>query len=232
MSQLEDPRIRAGMVRLLEERERMIAGGAMPLGWKLGFGSPSGLERMGLRAPLAGFLTDATLLSSGSKVDIKPWLRPVVEPEVAVYMDADLISGSDRQTVAAAIGSLGPAIELADVDLEQLEVESVLARNIFHRGLILGERDPNRAGGLLVGLTARVMVEGVEVGLTSELEALTGEMILIVGQLADLLTAAGERLRAGDIVITGSVVPPVAGVAGSEVVFHLRPFDPIRVRLG
>lgn len=230
MRQWDDARIRAGMTRLLAQRRGMIDRGARPIGWKLGFGSPEGLRRMGITAPLAGHLTDLTLLPSGAIVDISGWTRPVVEPEVAVYMDADLGSGANPTAVRKAIGSLGPAIELADVDLDRLEVEPVLTRNIFHRQLILGTPDRARAGGRLAGLAARVLIDGQEVTRTSELEALTGDLAAIVGELADVLAASGERLRAGDVVITGSVVPPIAGIA-AEVSFELSPFDPITVHL-
>jgi 2-keto-4-pentenoate hydratase len=230
-SQWGDPRIRAGMGRQLELRRRMIEEGARPIGWKVGFGAPAAMERLATTAPLVGFLTDATVLQSGAAVKIEGWTRPVVEPEVAVHMGADLGEGSDPDDVRAAIGGLGPAIELADVDLDPLEVEPILAGNVFHRGLVLGQPDYGRAGGRLEGLTARVTSDGFEVATSSDLEALTGNIVSIVGLVADLLTAAGERLRAGDLIITGSVIPPIRGVRPSEVTFELEPLDAIRVRL-
>ncbi|MGH9169030.1 MAG: hypothetical protein ACRD02_14505 [Acidimicrobiia bacterium] len=125
--QWDDPRIRAGMKSQLELRRRMIDEGARPIGWKVGFGAPAARERLSIMAPLVGFLTDATVLQSGARVSIGGWTRPVVEPEVAVHMAADLGEGADRDAVRAAIGGLGPAIELADVDLDLLEVEPILA---------------------------------------------------------------------------------------------------------
>ncbi|MGH8934697.1 MAG: 2-keto-4-pentenoate hydratase [Acidimicrobiia bacterium] len=229
--QWDDPRIRAGMKSQLELRRRMIDEGARPIGWKVGFGAPAARERLSTTAPLVGFLTDATVLQSGAAVSIGGWTRPVVEPEVAVHMAADLGEGADRDAVRAAIGGLGPAIELADVDLEPLEVEPILAGNLFHRGLVLGRPDHGRAGGRLEGLTARVRSDEAEVAATSDLEVLTGDIVSIVGLVADLLKAAGERLRAGDVIIAGSVIPPIPGVDPAEITFQLEPCDPIRVRL-
>ena len=39
-------------------------------------------------------------------------------------------------------------------------------------------------------------------------EQLIGEMIGIVMHVAGTLSAYGEKLRAGDVIITGSIVPP------------------------
>ncbi|MGH8927801.1 MAG: hypothetical protein ACRDWH_05585 [Acidimicrobiia bacterium] len=227
----DDPRIRVGMGRMLAARQALIDAGSKPIGWKLGFGSPAARDRLGIDAPLIGFLTDRTLVASGEAVAIQGWRQPMIEPEVAVYMATDLVDGADPARVAVAIGALGPAIELADVDADVVEVESIMAANIFHRAVVLGESDPGRAGGRRQGLVARVYSDGEERAATPDLESLTGEMLTVIGSLADLLNAAGERLRQGELVITGSVVPPIPGVGVSEATFELSPFPPISVRL-
>ncbi len=107
---------------------------------------------------------------------------------------------------------------------------AILAGNIYHRHLILGPADPGRAGGRLEGLVARVSRRGEEVATTSDLEELPGELIGIVRHVADVLAAFGEGLRAGDIIIGGSVVSPLPVVAGDEVVFELDPLPALSVR--
>jgi 2-keto-4-pentenoate hydratase len=189
------------------------------------------MKRLSLEAPLVGFLTDQTVLPSGSTVTITDWIRPVVEPELAIYMDADLTDGSDADATRQAIGAVGPAIELAEIVFEPENVEEILAGNIFHRAVILGQPDYTRAEARLVGLNAEVTVDGVPTASTSDLVRLTGEIVPIIGSLADLLARSGEALRAGDLVITGSVVPPLAAVAPSEVSYRLAPLEPIKVSL-
>jgi len=54
---------------------------------------------------------------------------------------------------------------------------------------------------------------------TSELEALTGELIAIVGHVANLLAHFGETLRAGQIIIAGSITPPIWVGAGESIGF-------------
>lgn len=229
--QYEDPRVRSGVGRLLANRQSLIDRGARPIGWKLGFGSAAGRERLGTIAPLIGFLTDSTVVASGNLVAVGAWRQPMIEPEVAVYMASDLPNGSETDRVSRAIGALGPAIELADVDFELVDVESIMAANIFHRAVVLGDPDPARAGARREGLVARVSIDGEIRAVTPDLESLTGEMLSVIGSLADLLRAAGESLKAGDVVITGSVVPPIPGAGVTEATFELSPFTPISVKL-
>jgi 2-keto-4-pentenoate hydratase len=221
--------VREGTRKMLDLRARALDRGERPIGWKLGFGAPQSMARFGLSGPLVGFLTDATAHSPGSTVSCAGWQRPVVEPEIAVYIGSDLESGSDD--AADAIAALGPALELADVHPPPDDLEEILAGNIFHRGVVLGEPDPSRAGARRSDLRARVLQDGDEVVDTSDLETNTGDLVEIVAHCATLLGTAGARLAAGDVVIIGSVVPPLAIEPGQEIEFELNPLPAISVHV-
>jgi 2-keto-4-pentenoate hydratase len=81
---IDDPRILHGMERQLRLRQDRLNAGERSIGWKVGFGAPAALERLQIDAPLIGFLTDKTLLSSGSMVSIADWTKPAMEPEIAI----------------------------------------------------------------------------------------------------------------------------------------------------
>ncbi len=230
----EDARVRAGLARQLAMRQLLLEEGAVGIGWKVGFGAPSALELMQIAAPLLGFLTDATVLESGALVDTSDWGRGLAEFEVAVYLGVDLGPGRSVDEAGGAISAVGPAIELANVDLpvEAAGVEEILAGDIFHRGVILGDPDHGRAGLDITGLVGRVLVDGVERAVTTDLQAITGAYPWIVATVADTLAANGEMLREGDVIITGSVIPPVPITEGTEFSFNLDPLDPISVRIG
>jgi 2-keto-4-pentenoate hydratase len=225
----DDPRIVNGMKEQLRWRRELLAQGKHPLGWKLAFGGPAAMERLKINAPLVGFLMCDAVIASGSSVSLAGWKKPAAEPELAVYLGSDVAPDSDRQTIQAAIAGLGAAIELADVDHPSEYVEGTLARNIYQRHLIFGERDNSRAGGSLAGLRARVERNGWETANTSELEALTGELVTIVAHVANLLPRFGEGLRAGELIIAGSITPPLWVEAGERLSFHLEPLQPIFV---
>ena len=203
-----DPRIARGMEQQLAARRARIAAGEKALGWKVGLGAPPAMERLKIKAPLVGFMMQKSLVPNASTVSLAGWHKPVAEPEVAVHMAKDLLSGADRVTTVAAIAALGPAIELADLNPPPDEVEVTLAGNIFHRHVILGPPDPTRAGAKLDGLVGHVFRRGALAAKQDNVEALIGEMVGIVQHVAGTLAAYGERLRAGDVIITGSIVPP------------------------
>jgi 2-keto-4-pentenoate hydratase len=225
----DDPRIASGMRQQLRRRSELLAARNKPLGWKLAFGGPGAMERLHINAPLVGFLMADAVLQTGSNISLAGWTKPAVEPELAVYLGKDLASGADRKATKAAISGLGPAIEIADVDHPSEDVEGTLVRNIYQRHVVLSGCDPGHAGGSLAGLNARVLRNDVEMANTSDFEALTGELIAIVGHVADLLAVFGETLRVGEIIIAGSITPPIWVQPGETIAFHLQPLKPISI---
>lgn len=231
-SAIDDPRIRRGMAAQLARRSERLDAGELPLGWKVGFGSPAAMQKLAIGAPLVGFLTDQSLVATGATVSLAGWSKPAAEPEIAVHMGSDLPAGADRETVRAAIAGLGPAIELADVDRPPDDVERILAGNIYQRGVIVGPCDASRAGGVVEGLHGQIARNGTTFAYTSDPQALTGELIDIVRHVADTLASFGETLLAGQIIITGSIVPPLWVESGEEIVFELAPVGSVSIRFG
>jgi 2-keto-4-pentenoate hydratase len=228
---IDDPRITRGMQAQLARRRALIEAGDKPLGWKVGFGAPAAMERLRITAPLVGFLMRRALVEPDATVSLAGWAKPVAEPEIAVHLGKDLAGGSDRAAAAAAIAALGPAIELADLDPPPDEVETILAGNIFQRHVVLGPRDAARAGGKVDGVTGIILRRGAEAARTSDPQANTGNLVDIVRHVADVLAACGEKLRAGEVIITGSIVPPLFVEPGEEsIAFTLEPIGRVAVR--
>lgn len=222
----ENPAVRNGMARMLDNRARLMERGEAMIGWKLAFGAPAWLEKFGTSGPLLGFLPGSRKRPSGALVSVAGWTRPVAEPELAVYIREDV---DDPDRVADAISAIGPAIELADVDRPPEDIPEVLAGNIFHRAVVLGEPETACAGGDISGVEARISRGGEVVDAPNDLQALTGELVPILAHAARLLDAFGEQLRAGDVVITGSVVAPLQVNPGEEVGFQLEPIGAVAV---
>ena len=220
----------SGLAGQLELRSDLLSQGHRPIGWKAGFGAPAWRERFRIDGPLVGFMTDATLLDDGAEIDISGWPRPVAEPEIAAYLGSDLRPGSGHDGARAVISAIGPAIELADISPPPEAVHEILVGNIFHRGVVLGRSDPGRMGADLTGLEARVRLDGREQARTDRLEDLAGGVIEVVSHLSDLLAGQGEMMRAGDVVICGSVVPPIDLFPGATVEFELHPMEKITLR--
>jgi 2-keto-4-pentenoate hydratase len=227
----EDPRVRAGLDRQFHARQLALDAGARHLGWKVGFGAPASLEVMQITAPLLGFLTDATVVDSGGAVATAGWERGIIEFETAVYLGSDLGPGASDDEARAAVAAIGPAIELANVKLpaDPDLVSDILAADIFHEGVVFGQRDEERAGLDVSGLTARILVDGREHSVVPELQAITGPYPWIVATVASTLASFGETLSAGDVIITGSMIPPIPATDGTEFTMNLGPYAPISV---
>jgi 2-keto-4-pentenoate hydratase len=200
-----DPRIAAGTTRMLAARDAALDAGAGHLGWKLGFGAPAAMAAFGTDRPLVGFLTRDRLLPSGATVDVGAWTKPVLEAEVAAHLGSDLGPGATPAEALAAVTGWSVAIELADVDVPPQDLEEVLAGNIFHRRVVLGPV----VDALPDPLTFTVERDGEVVATTSDPAALTGDLGEILASTATTLATCGASLSAGDVVITGSVVPPI-----------------------
>jgi 2-keto-4-pentenoate hydratase len=227
----EDQRVVRGMRAQLGARRKQLAAGDRPLGWKVGFGAPAMLKQLDISGPLIGFLMTRGRVQSGGRVSLAGWTKPVAEPEIAVHLGRDVAAGSDRETTVAAIAGISPAIELVDVHTPPQDPERILADNIYQRHVVLGGDGPARAGARSDGLTCRIIRGGAETARTSDPQANTGEWVEIVRHVADLLAAFGETLRAGEIIITGSVVAPLALEPGEDgLAFEVDPIGNVAVR--
>lgn len=213
----EDPRIQTGLQAQAASRQDVLGTGARRLGWKAGFGTTAALAALGTEAPLVGFLTERTLLPDGATCSTAGWGKPVLEPEVAVRLGRDLPANATAQDAAQAIDAIAPAIELVDLAEAGTDVEAILAANIFHRHVLLGPFEPLRAGIALSDV--RVDVRGLDRVTADQVDPtqLLGDLADVVRHLADALPLAGDGLRAGDVVITGSVIPAIAVVSGDRV---------------
>jgi 2-keto-4-pentenoate hydratase len=178
------------------------------IGWKVGFGSPAGLERLGLERPLVAPLPAAARLHDRATVDVSGWTAPVLEPEVAVWVGQ----------------GLGAAIELADVDSPPDDPARIVAGGIYHRHSILG---PPLAASL-AQVEARVDRDGEEVAATRDLTALTGPLDFV---LESVRLCAGRELREGEVVLAGSVVPPLQLAPGQHWRVDLGPLGALEVTI-
>ena len=214
------------MLAQLTERRRRIEAGEEPLGWKLGMGVPAAMAKLGTDAPLVGYLLAPARVDDGGTVPLDGWSNPKLEPEIAVHMGADLAPGASRADAEAAIAGLGVAIELVDLDPDADDPEAILAADIFQRHVLLG---PLVAGATASGVSARALHNGDEAAATDDATEATGDPVDLVLHVANVLGEAGETLRAGEVVICGSVVPALSVAAGDTVEVQLDPLGSLRV---
>ena len=206
--------VEEGTRALLMRRREILAQGAQPVGWKIGFNVPKTQERLGIDGPLTGFLTTDGLLEDGDTWSLDDGGPVIVESEVALEV------GPDGSSIAA----LFPALELADEPDFDLEIEQILAGNIFHRAVAFGSRVETREPG-----AARILVNGEERHTVPADE--TGERLeAMVKAAAARLAAADEELRPGDRIITGIIAPPHGAAPGDTVRLELEALGGVELR--
>jgi 2-keto-4-pentenoate hydratase len=196
--------VERGTMAMLVRRREILAQGAEPIGWKVGFNISAAQEKLGIDGPLAGFLLSDGVREDGAEVSLDDG-PVVVESEVAVEL------GPDGRSIVALL----PALEVADPpDLDQ-DVETILAGNIFHRAVAFGPRvETNEPGGgrvLVNGEVEHVMAPG-------ETSAHLEEMVEAVRKR---LAAVDEDMLPGQRIITGVLAPPHVAHPGDRVRLEL-----------
>jgi 2-keto-4-pentenoate hydratase len=189
------------------------------------------MQKLGLTAPIIGFLMQRAQIASGGTASLKGYVKPVAEPEICVRMARDLQAGASVDQAALAVKEIFPAIELADLDPAPSpdNLDAVLEGDIFQRHVILCT--DTRRGITTSGLTSRVVRRGAETNVTTDPEALTGKLPSIVAHVAGTLAAFGEKLSADDVIITGSITPPLMIEPDEAELTHvLEPIGQVSVR--
>jgi 2-keto-4-pentenoate hydratase len=211
-----DSRVVAGMRRQLRARRERLEAGAAPVGWKIGLNVESVQRRLGLDRSVVGHLTTAALVEAGDPHSLAGATNPGAEPEIAIEIGRDVVGDVAPEAARDAIAGLAPALEVVDVDRPFDDVEAIVADNVFHRAVALGES----AGSSLDGVEAVVVVNGAEAHKLDAASA-AGDLADVVMVIAGTLDACGERLAAGDRIIAGSLTPAVPVAPGDSVTLDL-----------
>lgn len=221
-------RVAAGLAAQRAVLSERIDAGARQVGWKIGFGSPSGLALLHLDAPLMGHLLDSGELSEPASAAIDDWTGPVIEAEIAAWIGADVPSEVSAASVHEYLGGLGAAIELADLDHAPADPERILAGNIFQRSFLLGSPDPDLTIEQVSGLRARFTHndETIEV---AEPCALTGDLRVVLAHAARTAPLLGRGLQAGDVILLGSIIVPRKVAPGDVCTYILGDYPGLTV---
>lgn len=202
-----------------------LSGAERPAGFKIGATARRMQEYLGLPGPAAGFMAEAGLHGSGSTLSFAPFLHPGVECELAVVLAHDLApSPTSREQAAKAVGELMAGIEIVENrygPLDALGTPTLVADQVFHAAAVLGEPFPGWRDLDLCALPGRLTVDGDERGAGRGGDLLGDPMAALAWLAASHEAAAFGGLRAGQVVMLGSVTPPIwlDGPATIEVRF-------------
>lgn len=196
------------------------------VGYKIGCTSPVMQQYLDIPHPCAGGVFEKGVHASGVALDARDFVRVGVECEIAVKLARDLPPGEapfTAESVAAAIEAYLPAIEIVDdrySDWQSIGAPTLVADDFFAAACVLGRPVARSAAPDLLKVVGRSYINGLETGRGSGADVL-GHPHNALAWLANHLAAGGRGLRAGEIVLTGSLVKTVWLKAGDEVVMEL-----------
>jgi 2-keto-4-pentenoate hydratase len=189
-------------------RLQIKARGARPTGYKIGLTSRRMQEMCRIDSPIAGVVLADRVHASGVALRASDYGRLGIEFEIAVRLKHDLLptGALSLAEVSAAVDGVAPAIEIVDdrrADYRALDVLSLIADNSWNAGIVLGAFVP--AWPELATIEGEVSVDGSPLDRGRGGDVL-GHPFHPVAWLASHLATEGSGLRAGDIVMTGSIV--------------------------
>ena len=196
------------------------------VGYKIGCTSAVMQEYLDIPHPCGGSVFARGVHESGASLCHTDFVRVGVECEIAVRLARDLAPSAAPFTadaVAQAVEAYLPAIEIVDdryVDWQTLGAPTLVADDFFAAGCVLGKPVARSAAPDLLDVVGRALVNGDEAGRGTGADVL-GHPHHALAWLANHLAAGGKGLRAGQIVLTGSLVKTVWLGAGDEVVMDL-----------
>ncbi len=220
-------RIQDGLVAL------QIAAGLHPFGIKVGSTSASAQRRFKTTEPAIGTLFLQRQVANGGTCAIERLIAPRIECEIAVRMGADLKGpGVSPEAAEAAFGSLMGAFEIIDSRTRDWRIKGVelVADNAVNAGFVLGPEKPAR-GLDAAGVSVMFGRDGDKPTYGSGASVLGGPKF-VIAWLANWLGARGKTLKAGTVVLTGSLSEILTAGKGDRFTAEFTPLGEVEVRFG
>lgn len=203
---------------------RLEEDGETVVGKKIGVTSKVVQEMLGVHQPDFGFLTDAMVYANGAQVPVAGNLiQPRAEAEIGFRLKADLQGpGVTEADVLAATECIMPCFEIVDsrIDNWQIKIQDTVADNASCGVYVLGEAEVDPRDFDLPKLAVTVWKNG-ELLSEGKGEAVQGNPLTAVAWLANTLGAFGIPFKAGEVILSGSVVPLEPVVAGDTMTMEL-----------
>ncbi|WP_340586945.1 fumarylacetoacetate hydrolase family protein [Erythrobacter alti] len=203
---------------------RRRAEGERVVGKKIGVTSKAVQDMLGVHQPDFGFLTNAMHEQGDIDVVKHKLIQPRAEAEIAFILSDDLRGpGVTPKQVIAATKAVAPCFEIVDsrIDNWDITIVDTVADNASCGVFVLGEArvDPRTLD--LPSLKVTVTKNGAPLS-EGYGSAVQGDPAQAVAWLANTLGTHGVTLDAGDIILSGSLVPLENAQAGDEFEMHLQ----------
>ena len=215
---------------------RALRSGDGVAGYKIGLTTQKMQQFCGVAEPIAGRILKSTVHASGASIRNSEFHRLGIESELALRIGKEVPvspaapNGQDLIGCVDAIAAAFEIIDDRDADYARLEASSIAAENSWNKGIVLGEATSPSAFGDLRGLHGRLLVNGEPVATGSSDDVMNGPL-WVLAWVARFAQAAGQPLRPGQWIMTGSIIPTKFAVAGDVYSFQLGPLPAVNVTI-
>jgi 2-keto-4-pentenoate hydratase len=197
------------------------------VGYKVGLYTKAGQQNFGAPGPTIGVLHRNMLVEEGTPVSVRYGYAPVAEADfIVVVKDEGINDATTREEVFRHLRGYRPFVELADNNFvagTKVTAGEMIALNVNARLGMVGREValPQTAEAMqgLTNLSVRLTIEGSGTAETSEGQALKtlGDPLEVVLFAKNELLRQGERLKAGDLISLGTLLPAKVPRAGDTM---------------
>ncbi|MFG0393035.1 2-oxopent-4-enoate hydratase [Pseudomonas sp. zbq_4] len=205
-------------VQLAMIQPRLDAG-AKVIGKKIGVTSKVVMNMLKVDQPDFGHLLSDMLYSDGGVIEASSLIAPKAEGEIAFLLKEDLQGpGVTVADVLRATASVMPCFEIVDSRIRdwKIQIQDTVADNASAAAFVLGDSavDPRNVDLACVGMTLEKNGEIVATGAGA---AALGHPANAVAWLANTLGKWGIGLKAGEVILSGSLAAMVPVQAGDQL---------------
>ncbi len=211
------------------------AAGRRKIGWKIGLTSRAMQDALNIDTPDSGVLLDDMAFDTGTTIPQNRFIQPRIEAEIAFVMNAPLSGNVTRDDILAATDYVCPSLEILDTRILRSDPETGQSRTIVdtisdnaaNAGVVLGTgRHPPdtdlRWVGAIVTRNGTVEETGLGAGVLND-------PVTSVLWLAQRMDQYGQRIEAGDIVLSGSFIRPIECPPSTQIDADFGPFGHVSI---
>lgn len=191
--------------------KRIQLDGEKVIGKKIGVTSQAVMKMLGVYQPDFGYLTDAMVVDESEALSVSTkMIQPRAEGEIAFVLKHDLIGpGVTASDVLRATDFVVPCFEIVDSRIKdwKIKIQDTVADNASCGYFLLGSQaaDPRKVDlstcGMVMEMNGQVVATGAGAA------ALGSSPISCVVWLANTLGRFGVPLKAGEVILSGALVP-------------------------
>lgn len=198
---------------------RRVADGERVIGKKIGVTSKVVMEMLKVGQPDFGHLTSSMVYNDGDAIEAASLIAPKAEGEIAFVLRQDLSGpGVTEADVLSATDYVLPCFEIVDSRIQdwKIRIEDTVADNASSGVFVLGDTavDPRTLDLKTVGMTLEKNGEIVATGAGA---AALGNPLTAVAWLANTLGELGMSLKAGEVILSGSLAAMLPVQAGDNL---------------